>query len=249
MNIAVCIKQTPDTTTRVKIADNGTSIMEEGISWIVNPYDEYAIEEALQLTEKHGGEVTIISLGPAGIEKTIREALAMGAHKAIRIHADSIPADPAVTAKALAEVLKSGGYDLIFLGRQAVDDDHGQMPSRIAQALNLPGVSMVVKLTIEGNKGTALREIEGGHERVTFNLPAVIGANRHLNVPRYRSLKGIMQAKKIPIEVKQLPLTAEKLLLEKMEYPPAKQSGKIFTTGVEAVPEVVRLLREEAKVI
>lgn len=249
MNIAVCIKQTPDTTTRVKIADNGRSIMEEGISWIVNPYDEYAIEEALQLTEKHGGEVTIISLGPAGIEKTIREALAMGAHKAIRIHADSIPADPAVTAKALAETLKSGGYDLIFLGRQAVDDDHGQMPSLVAQGLHLPGVSMVVKLTIDGNKGTALREIEGGHEKVTFNLPAVIGANRHLNVPRYRSLKGIMQAKKIPIEVKQASLAAEKLLLEKMEYPPAKQSGKIFTTGVEAAPEVVRLLREEAKVI
>ncbi len=249
MNIAVCIKQTPDTTTRVKIADNGKSIMEEGISWIVNPYDEYAIEEALQLTEKHGGEVTIISLGPAGIEKTIREALAMGAHKAIRIHADSIPADPAVTAKALAETLKSGGYDLIFMGRQAVDDDHGQMPALISQALSLPGVSMVVKLAIEGNKGTALREIEGGHEKVSFNLPAIIGANRHLNVPRYRSLKGIMQAKKIPIEVKQLPLAAEKLLIEKMEYPPAKQSGKIFTTGVDAVPEVVRLLREEAKVI
>jgi electron transfer flavoprotein beta subunit len=154
MNIAVCIKQTPDTTTRIKIADSGKSIVEDGISWIINPYDEYAIEEALQLTEKHGGEVTIISLGPAGIEKTIREALAMGAHKAIRLNAERIPSDPAVTARALVEVLKDGNYDLIFMGRQAVDDDQGQVPSMVSQAMNLPSVSMVVELNIEGAKGT-----------------------------------------------------------------------------------------------
>lgn len=249
MNIAVCIKQTPDTATRVKIADSGKSIVEEGITWVVNPYDEYAIEEALRLTEKHGGEVTIISLGPASIDKTIREALAMGAHKAIRINAGGIPSDPAVTAKALAEVLRNGNYDLIFMGRQAVDNDHGQVPSLVSQALNLPCVSMVVKLTIEGDKGTALREIEGGHERVSFKLPALIGANRHLNEPRYRSLKGIMQAKKINIEIRAATLAEEKLIIKKLEYPAAKQAGKIFNNGVEAVPEVVRLLREEAKVI
>jgi electron transfer flavoprotein beta subunit len=249
MNIAVCIKQTPDTTTRIKIADSGKSIVEDGISWIINPYDEYAIEEALQLTEKHGGEVTIISLGPAGIEKTIREALAMGAHKAIRLNAERIPSDPAVTARALVEVLKDGNYDLIFMGRQAVDDDQGQVPSMVSQAMNLPSVSMVVELNIEGAKGTSLREIEGGHENVSFKLPALIGANRHLNEPRYRSLKGIMQAKKKTIEVREANLTGEKLVVKKLEYPAAKEAGKVFDTGVEAVPEVVRLLREEAKVI
>ena len=249
MNIAVCIKQTPDTTTRVKVGGDGTSIAEDGISWIINPYDEYAIEEALQLTEKNGGEVTIISLGPASIDKTIREALAMGAHNAIRINADHIPADPAVTAKALLEILKSGNYDLIFMGRQAVDDDHGQVPSIVAQAMNLPSVSMVVKLEIEGDKGTALREVEGGHEKVSFKLPALIGANRHLNEPRYRSLKGIMQAKKKTIEVREATLTSGNLVIKKLENPPAKQAGKIFDNGVEAVPEVVRLLHEEAKVI
>jgi electron transfer flavoprotein beta subunit len=249
MNIAVCIKQTPDTTTRVKVAGDGTSIVEDGISWIVNPYDEYAIEEALQLTEKNGGEVTIISLGPASIDKTIREALAMGAHNAIRINADHIPTDPAVTAKALLDVLKSGNYDLIFMGRQAVDDDHGQVPSIVAQALNLPGVSMVVKLDIKGDKGTALREIEGGHEKVSFKLPALIGANRHLNEPRYRSLKGIMQAKKKTIEVREAELSAGNLVVKKLDHPPAKQAGKIFDNGAEAIPEVVRLLHEEAKVI
>jgi electron transfer flavoprotein beta subunit len=174
MNVAVCIKQTPDTTTRIKIAEDGKSIVEDGISWIINPYDEYAIEEALQLTEKHGGEVTIISLGPASIEKTIREALAMGAHNAIRLNADRIPSDPAVTAKALIEVLKDGNYDLIFMGRQTVDDDQGQIPSLVSQAMNLPSVSMVVELNIDGDKGTALREIEGGHEKVSFKLPALM---------------------------------------------------------------------------
>ena len=249
MNIAVCVKQTPDTATRVKIGDNGKSIIEDGINWVVNPYDEYAIEEALQLTEKHGGEVTIISLGPPSIEKTIREALAMGAHNAIRVNAERIPSDPAVTAKALAEVIKSGNYDLTFMGRQAVDNDHAQVPSLVSQALNLPCVSMVVKLTIEGDKGTALREIEGGHEKVSFKLPAIIGANRHLNEPRYRSLKGIMQAKKKAIEARDVALAEEKLVIKKLEYPPAKQAGKIFNNGAEAVPEVVRLLHEEAKVI
>jgi len=249
VNIAVCMKQTPDTTTKVKIADDGKSIVKDGITWIINPYDEFAIEEALRLTEKHGGEVTIISLGPASIEKTIREALAMGAHKAIRIHAEEIPDDPLVTANALVTVLTEGNYDLIFLGKQAIDDDHAQLASMVAEAMNLPGVTVVVELNIEGDRGTALREIEGGHERVSFSLPAVIGAQRGLNEPRYRSLKGIMQAKKKPIEVKELELSAGNYEIEKLEYPPAKQAGKIFDNGAEAVPEVVRLLREEAKVI
>ncbi len=138
MKIAVCVKQTPDTTTQIKISDN-KSVVEDGIQWIINPYDEFAIEEAIKLTEAHGGEVTIISLGPARVEKTIREALAMGAHKAIRINADHIPQDPGVTAAALAEVLKQGNYDLILTGRQAIDDDHAQIPSRLAQLLDLRG--------------------------------------------------------------------------------------------------------------
>lgn len=249
MNIAVCIKQTPDTAIRVKVADDGKSIVQDGIQWVINPYDEFAVEEALQLTEKHGGEVTIVSLGPAGIEKTIREALAMGAHKAIRIDADHIPDDPTVTAKALVEVLKDGNYDLIFLGRQAVDDDHHQMASLVSQALGLPCVTVVVKLELGGGKGTALREVEGGYEKVAFALPAVIGANRHLNTPRYRSLKGIMQAKKKTIEVRPATLAAPKLVVEKLTPPPAKKEGKIFKNGAADAAEVARLLREEAKVI
>lgn len=249
MNIAVCMKQTPDTETQIKIGDGGKSVDESGIKWIVNPYDEFAIEEGLRLTEKFGGEVTLISLGPPGIEKTIREGLAMGAHKAIRIDAPAIPADPRVTALALAEVLREGHYDLIFFGKQAVDDDHTQVPSLVGTALDLPTVTVVVELNIENGKGTALREIEGGHERVSFSLPAVISAQRGLNEPRYRSLKGIMAAKKKPIEVKSVKLIDASLSIEKLQYPPPKKPGRIIGEGADAVPELVRLLHEEAKVI
>ena len=249
MKIAVCVKQTPDTTTKITIAGDGKSIDKSGIQWVINPYDEFAIEEALKLTESHGGEVTIITLGDSGTEKTIREALAMGAHNAIRIDVPEVPYDPTVTAKALASVLKEGGYDLIMMGRQAIDDDHGQVPQLVATLLQLPCVTVVDKLTIENGKGTAVREVEGGNETVSFSLPAVIRANSKLNQPRYRSLKGIMQAKKKTIEVKTVDLSAAKLSLEHLSYPPAKGGGKIFTNGVEAVPELVKLLREEAKVI
>ncbi len=249
MNIAVCMKQTPDTEAQIKIAADGTHIETDGVKWIINPYDEFAIEEALRLTEKHGGEVTLISLGPASTEKTIREGLAMGAHKAIRIDAPENPTDPQVVGAALAEVLKEGNYDLILFGKQAIDDDHSQVPSIVATLLGVPAVSVVVKLDIAGGKGTALREIEGGHEKVSFALPAVISAQRGLNEPRYRSLKGIMAAKKKPIEVRQVNLGDNKLTVEKLNYPPEKQPGRIVGEGPEAVPELVRLLHEEAKVI
>ncbi len=249
MNIAVCMKQTPDTEAQIKIADDGTHIQTDGIKWIINPYDEFAIEEALRITEKHGGEVTLISLGPASVEKTIREGLAMGAHKAIRIDAPESPADPQVVGAALAEVLKDGNYDLILFGKQAIDDDQSQVPSIVATLLDLPAVAVVVKLDIEDGKATALREIEGGHEKVTFSLPAVVSAQRGLNEPRYRSLKGIMAAKKKPIEVKQINLKENQLSVEKLSYPPEKKPGRIVGEGPDAVPELVRLLHEEAKVI
>ncbi len=251
MNIAVCIKQVPDTEARIKIAEDGKSIQKEDIKWIVNPYDEFAVEEALRIVEKHGGEVTVISLGPVEVEKSIREALAMGPKKAIRIHSDAMPTDPQVTAKALAEALKQNNYDLILFGKQAIDDDQVQVPSIVAHILGIPCASVVVKLDLDPQtgKGEALREVEGGHEKLSFKLPAIVTAQRGLNEPRYRSLKGIMQAKKIPIEVVNTTLDENKLILEKIEYPPEKKPGRIIGTGAEAVPELVRLLREEAKVL
>lgn len=249
MNIGVCIKEVPDTESRPKIHDNGKEINRENIKWIVNPYDEIAVEEALQLSEKQGGEVTILSVGPKEIETTIRAALAMGAHKAIRINTSKTPDDPLVTAKALASVLESRNYDLILFGKQAIDNDHAQVPQMVAEAMELPCATVVVKLEIDGQNVRAEREIEGGKEILKFSLPAVVSAQKGLNEPRYRSLKGIMMAKKVAIEELSVDLSQPKYTVQKFNYPPQKQPGRIIGDGAAAVPELVRLLREEAKVI
>ncbi len=248
MNIAVCIKQTPDTETRVKLTEAKT-VDESEINFILNPYDEFAVEEALKLREKFEGEVTVISLGPDRVNSAIRSALAMGADKAIRIKADSNPTDPNVTAGALAAELQKGNYDLILLGKQAIDDDHAQIPALLGAKLGIPAVSVVVKLEVENDKLTAEREIDGAHEIIECSLPAVIGAQRGLNEPRYASLKGIMKAKKIQIEEVDAELSDDQLQVIEVNYPPAKNPGKIVGDSADAVPELLRLLHEEAKVI
>lgn len=249
MNIAVCIKEVPDTETRPKIHENGKEIQTEGIKWIVNPYDEFAIELGLQLTEKLGGEVTIVSLGPKEIEPSIRSALAMGAQKAIRIDGPRTINDMLVVAKKLVNVLKNRNFDLILFGKQAIDDDNAQIPQMVAEALDLPCATVVVKLDLQDKWAVAEREIEGGKEIIKFPLPAVISCQKGLNEPRYRSLKGIMAAKKVVIEEVLGISELEKVHLEKLSHPPQKVAGRIVGKGVEAVPELVRLLREEAKVI
>jgi len=249
MNIAVCMKQTADTETRLKIAGDGTSIVEDDIQWIINPYDESAIEQALLLAEAEGGEVTVIAIGPERIEKSIREALAMGAHNAIRLDCDKIPDDALVIAKALVAVLKEDAYDIIFAGQQAVDNDNAQVPQRIATALGLPCVTAVEELALSTEGGTAMRLLEGARETTRFSLPAVIGVNLRLAKPRYPSFKGIMQAKRKPIDVRPANLEPAKLAIRKLTLPPQKTAGKLFENGAEAIPEVLRLLREEAKVL
>ncbi len=248
MNIAVCIKQTPDTETRIKLTEAKT-VDESDINFILNPYDEFAVEEALKLREKFDGEVTVISLGPDRVNSAIRSALAMGADKAVRIKAENIPTDPNVTAGALATELQKGNYDLIFLGKQAIDDDHAQMPALLGAKLGIPAISVVVKLEVEGDKLTAEREIDGAHEIIECSLPAVIGAQRGLNEPRYASLKGIMKAKKIQINEIDAELSADQLQVVEFNYPPEKSPGKIVGDSADAVPELLRLLHEEAKVI
>ncbi len=249
MNIAVCIKQTPDTEARIQLTEDRRQVDESDINFILNPYDEFAVEEAVKLKETHGGEVTVISLGPDRVTTAMRTALAMGADKALHLKTDHHPNDPLVTAKALAAVLKEGNYDLIFLGKQAIDDDHNQMPSLLGSLLDLPAVTVVIKLEIDGQKAVAEREVDGGHEIVEFNLPAIIGAQRGLNEPRYPSLKGIMRAKKIQIEERTPELEFEQLKVVAYDYPPPKEPGKIVGDSADAVPELLRLLREEAKVL
>src|SRR5213596_892447 len=197
MKIAVCIKRVPDSETRVKIASDGKSLDEAGVKFILNPYDEFAVEEALRRKEKAGaGEVVIVSLGPSAAQETIRTALAMGADRGVLLQTDTIPVDGFVTAQALATELKTGAWDLILFGKMAIDDYNQQLGPMVAELLGLPCVTAVAHLEIEGGKGVAEREIEGGVEVVEFPLPAVLTADKGLNEPRYPALKGIMAAKK-----------------------------------------------------
>lgn len=249
MNIAVCVKQVPDTETKVRIADDRKSVDEHDINFILNPYDEIAVEEAIKTKEQHGGEVTVISLGPDRVTSAIRNALAMGGDKAIHIKTGRNPMDPLVVANALARVLGEGKYDLIFVGKQAIDDDHAQMASLLSELLGIPGISVVTGLEISDGHITAQRQIEGGFEKIEADMPAVISAQRGLNKPRFASLKGIMAAKKITIEERPMDMNDDRIELLEFNYPPQKPPGKIIGEGPEAVPELIRLLREEAKVI
>ena len=244
MKIAVCIKRVPDSETRVKIASDGKRIDEAGVKFVLNPYDEFAVEEGLRR-----GEVTVLSLGPPAAQETIRTALAMGADRGVLLQTDTIPVDGFVTAQALAAELKAGGWDLILFGKMAIDDYNQQVGPMVAELLGLPCVTAVAHLEIEGGKGVAEREIEGGVEVVAFPLPAVLTADKGLNEPRYPALKGIMAAKKKPLEVKPVQLAAGAIEVVALAPPPERKEGKIVGEGPAAVVELVRLLREEAKVL
>ena len=248
MNILVCVKHVPDTETAVKIGSDGKSIQTQDVNFILNPYDEFAVEEALKIKEAQGGEVTLITLGPEEAKKSLRTGLAMGADKAIHIACDAMH-DSMTVARCLAEGIKDLAYDLILCGKQAVDEDNAQVPIMLAEKLNLPNVSAVVKLELSDGKATAHREFEGGIEVVETSLPAVISAQKGLNEPRYASLKGIMTAKKK--EIADLPCTCADSDIEVLDlaYPTPRSGGKIVGEGKDAVPELVRLLREEAKVL
>ena len=250
MKIAVCIKRVPDSETRVKIGGDGTKLDEAGVKFVLNPYDEFAVEEALQRKEKAGaGEVAIFCLGPAAAQETIRTALAMGADRGVLLQSDAIPADGFVTAQALAAELKAGSWDLILFGKMAIDDYNHQVGPMVAELLGLPCVTTVAHLEIDGAKGVAEREIEGGVEVVEFPLPAVLTTDKGLNEPRYPALKGIMAAKRKPLDVKPVSLGAGTIDVVSLTPPPQRKDGKIVGEGAGAVPELVRLLREEAKVL
>jgi electron transfer flavoprotein beta subunit len=248
MKIAVCVSHVPDTATKINIGSDGKTIDPNGVTYIVNPYDEFAIEEALKTKEKLGGEVVVISVGNDANKETLRKALAMGADSAVLLK-DENQRDSFGIAKALAEEIKLQNAELVFFGKQSVDYDNSINGQLTAELLNYNSVSVVVSLNIDGNKITAEREIEGGKEVVETSLPAVITAQKGLNEPRYASLKGIMAAKKKTIEEKEA--VAANLFVEvvEMKKPAPKQAGKILGSDSSAVSELVKLLREEAKVI
>lgn len=249
MNIVVCVKRVPDTETKIRIGGDGKSIDPTGVEFVINPFDEFAVEEGIRIKEKQGGEVTIVSLGSADAQTIMRKAYAMGADKGVHLSDESGNWDTVAAAKALANQLKEMSYDLILFGKQAIDSDDAAVGVQVAKLLNLPVVTRIVKLEVGAGKATAEREGDTGKEIVEATLPAVFTAEKGLNEPRYPKLMDIMKAKKKPLDSKAANIEPPKLEIVKMDYPPSRPPGKIVGEGVGAVPELVNLLANEAKAI
>lgn len=261
MNVIVLMKRVPDTETRIQIK-NG-QVVTEGISWIISPYDEYAIEEGLRLIEKYGGQVTLLCLAPEEAKETIRKGLALGADEAIHLNDPAFEGgDASTTAKVLAAALKKMDFDLVLAGKQAVDEDNAQVGIRVAELLDLPHVNSVIKLDLSDNKKSArcLREVDGDRDVMETALPAIITTQQGLNEPRYPSLKGIMGAKKksitdwkaadLGLDAATVGARGAKLKVVNVDPPTTRPPGKIIPGDAQtAAKELVRLLREEAKVI
>lgn len=250
MKIAVCVKRVPDMEARFRIAADRASIDETGIKYDLNDFDAWAIEAALQLKEKAGaGEVVVISLGPDAVQETIRKTLSMGVDRGIQLKADKIPFDSLAIARALAAELQGGGYDLILFGKMSPDSSNAAVGPMVAELLNVACVTAISGLEMQDGRGTAKRELEGAQEFVEFSLPAVLTVDEGLNTARLPSLKGIMAAKKKPLEVKPAQLDDAQVTLARIELPPERAAGRIVGEGVAAVPELIRLLQTEAKVL
>jgi electron transfer flavoprotein beta subunit len=250
VKIAVCIKRTPDSETRFRIAASNSAIDETGVKFDMDDFASYAVEVALQMKEKAGsGEVVVIALGPDSVQETLRKAMSMGVDRGIQLRAEGTSFDGLAVAKALAAEIKSGGFDLVLFGKHAFDTSEGVVGTATAELLDLPCVTAASKLEIANGKGSARRELEGAAELVEFALPAVVTIDEGIARPRYPSLKGIMAAKKKPLESKPAQLAAPRVTLKSMALPPDRPPGRIIGEGTAAVAELVRLLQTEAKVL
>jgi electron transfer flavoprotein beta subunit len=257
MNIYVLMKRTFDTEEKITIA--GGKINEDGAEFIINPYDEYAVEEAIQVRDAHGGEVTVISVGGEDAEKQLRTALAMGADKAVLVNTedDVENGDQFTTSKIIAEYLKDKDADLILAGNVAIDGGSGQVGPRVAELLNIPYVTTITKLEIDGKNVKIVRDVEGDSEIIETTLPLLVTAQQGLNEPRYPSLPGIMKAKKKPLdelELDDLDLEEDdveaKTKTIEIYLPAQKEAGRILNGDLnDQVKELVQLLHTEAKVV
>lgn len=247
MKILVCISKTPDTTAKIAFTDNNTKFVEAGVQWIINPYDEwYALVRALELKEKDASTVLhLINVGGADSEPIIRKALALGGDEAIRVNSDT--RDSFYVASQIAEVAKSGGYDLVLTGKETIDYNGSSIGGMVAELLDMPYVSLAVKFELSGNTATITREIEGGEETCEVSLPVVVSAQKGMAEARIPNMRGIMAARTKPLKVVE-PIATDTLTnVVSFELPPAK-------AGVKLVPadqpeELVRLLHEEARII
>ena len=247
MKILVCISKTPDTTAKIAFTDNNTKFDSNRVQWIINPYDEwYALVRAIELKEKDPSTVIhLVNVGGADAEPIIRKALALGGDEAIRVNTESH--DSFVIATQIAEVAGSGGYDLVFTGKETIDYNGSSIGGMVAELMGLPYVSLATRFGLDGNKATVTREIEGGEEICEVELPLVVSCQKGMAEPRIPNMRGIMAARTRPLRVVE-PVAAEPLTsVAGFGLPPAKAGVKLIDP--ENVEELVRLLREEAKVI
>jgi electron transfer flavoprotein beta subunit len=250
VKIAVCIKRTPDSESRFRIAASSTAIDETGLKFDIDDFASYAVEVALQLNERQGpGETVVYAVGPDTVQETLRKAMSMGADRAVQLKTDVLPYDSLAVAKALAAELTGGGYDLVLFGKHAFDTSAGVVGTATAELLGVPCVTAASKLEIANGRGTARRELEGLAEIVEFPLPVAVTIDEGIARPRYPSLKGIMAAKKKPLETKPAQLGPIRVTVKSMQLPPDRPPGRIIGEGTAAVPELVRLLQTEAKVL
>ncbi len=256
MKICVCIKQVPDTEARIALKADGSGVVEDNLKYIISPYDEYAIEEALKTKEALGGEVVVMTAGPDRAQTALRDALALGADRAV--HIKTTDTDPFALAGMLAAKIKEEGFDLVFCGKQAVDYDNAQVPVLMASTLGWPCVTVVSSVEMGDSKLTAGRDVEGGgKELVESTIPAVLAVTKGINQPRFKSLKGIMAAKKKKVDaVDGSSLQTDyaqkgRIVYKSFRLPPERKPGKKVEAEdpATAAEEVVRLLREEAKII
>ncbi len=239
----VCITHVPDTTSKISFTDGDTKFDKTGVQYIIGPYDDYAIARAIELKESAGATVTVLNVGLAETEPTIRKALAIGADDAIRV--DTEPLDSLFVAQQIAAVAKENDYDLILMGRESIDFNGGQVHAMVGELLNIPSLSPVMKLDIEGNTAKMTKEIEGGKEYVEVDLPFVAGCQEPIAEWRIPNMRGIMTARSKPLNVIEAVTNGESTMVKKYELPPAKGAVKI----VDNVDELVNLLKNEAKVL
>jgi electron transfer flavoprotein beta subunit len=248
VKILVSVKRVPDPATTIRILPDGSGIATDNVKWVINPFDEIAIEEALRIKEKQGGEVALLSIGQQTWQEQLRTGLAMGADRAILVRADQ-PLDTLAIARVMAKIVGDEKPDLVIIGKQAIDDDSNQVGQMLAEMLGWPQATFASKVEIAGTKCTVVREVDGGLETIAFEVPGVITTDLRLNEPRYASLPGIMKARKK--ELKDIPVDslgvdlAPKLKIKTLAAPPKRQAGR----KVSSVEELVGVLHSEAKVI
>lgn len=245
MKILVCISNVPDTTTKITFNSNNTEFNQSGVQFILNPYDELALSRAIELTEGGNGSVTVVNVGMADTEPTIRKALAIGADDAIRVNAS--PLNSFFVASQIAAIAKEGNYDLILTGRESIDYNGAQTGAMLAEMLDIPSISIIKKLDISGNTATVAREIEGGKEMITVDFPFLATVAEGVAEPKIPNMRGIMSARTKPLQVVEPIAVASLSNITSFEMPAARSAVKLIAT--DNVSALIDALHSEAKVI